>query len=82
MTGLKSILSSVHTLTLEFDRGHQVLVSGDGVNAPPLPQVPHFTCVVTAPRGHMKAAADTHTDRQTHVLLFWKELKMRISEHT
>lgn len=49
-------------------------MSRDGVDTPPPPQVPHFTCVVTAPSSHVKTASYTLT------LFFLKCFKIRIFE--
>lgn len=69
-------LETLQTLTLELDRGQQVLVSGDGVNALPLSQIPHFTRVVATPRCYVKAAPHTHTLlfhflKSFEVRIFW-----------
>lgn len=45
-------------LTFEPDAGDQVLVGRDGVDALPLPQVPHLAGVVPTARGHVVAAKE------------------------
>lgn len=40
---------SIGKLTLKLDPGHQVLMGRDGIDTAPLPKVPYFAGVVTAP---------------------------------